>query len=59
VLLNDQPIRSREDAEYFVKYLENAIKWLDTSGSFPSEEAKAEVLAAFEKGKHAFLELTK
>ncbi len=57
VLLDEQPIRSKEDAVYFVKYLENAIDWLDTSGSFPSDAAKKEVLAAFEKGKKAFLEL--
>jgi len=59
LLLDEQLIRSKEDAEYFVKYLENAMKWLDTSGSFPSEEAKEEVLAAFEKGKQTFLELAK
>jgi hypothetical protein len=59
VLLDEQPVRSKEDAEYFVKYLENAQQWLDTSGSFPSEEAKKEVLEAFEKGKQTFLELAK
>jgi hypothetical protein len=59
VLLDNQPIRSQEDAEYFAKYLENAKNWLDTSGSFPSAAAKQEVLEAFEKGKQTFLELGK
>lgn len=59
LLSDNHPIRSQEDATYFVKYLENAMEWLDASGSFPSEEAKQEVLAAFEEGKQAFLELGK
>jgi hypothetical protein len=59
LLMDNQPIRSQEDAEYFAKYLENAKNWLDTSGSFPSDKAKKEVLEAFEKGKQTFLELAK
>jgi hypothetical protein len=59
LLLDNQPIRSSRDAEYFVRYLENAKRWLDKSGSFPSPKAKIEVLAAFEEGKQAFLDLSK
>lgn len=59
LLFDNRPVRSREDALYFVKYLENAKQWLAASGSFPSQTAKNEVLEAFEKGKQAFLELAK
>ncbi len=54
---NKQPIRSTEDAAYFIHYLDNAMKWLDSAGSFPSDEAKAEVLEAFRIGKRAFKDL--
>lgn len=57
LLVNNQPIRSTKDATYFVRYLENARQWLKESGSFPSDSAKAEVLAAFEEGKRAFGQL--
>ena len=57
VWVDGMPIRSDADATYFVRYLENAYRWLDESGSFPSDEAKAEVLAAFVEGKEAFEEL--
>jgi hypothetical protein len=46
-----------EDAQYFVGYLNNAIDWLDQEGSFPSDEAKQEVLEAFELGKQRFMAL--
>lgn len=59
LLLDDQPIRSSPDAEYFIRYLDNAQTWLDQSGSFPSDTAKAEVLEAFETGKQAFEALMK
>ena len=57
VTVDDLPIRSSEDAQYFVGYLNNAINWLDQEGSFPSDEAKQEVLEAFELGKQRFREL--
>jgi hypothetical protein len=57
VRIDDRPIRSREDAEYFVQYLRNSTLWLDTKGKFPSESAKQEALAAFERGIERFLEL--
>lgn len=59
LLLDGQPIRSSPDAAYFVRYLDNAQTWLDQSGSFPSDTAKAEVLEAFEEGKQAFEALMK
>jgi len=57
LLKDDRPIRSRVDAEYFLKYMDNAIRWLDEEGSFPSEDAKKEVLGAFYEGRRAFEDL--
>ncbi len=57
LLKGNEPISSKDDAAYFVRYLDNAKTWLANAGSFPSQEARDEVLAAFEKGKQAFLEL--
>jgi hypothetical protein len=57
VTVDDLPIRSSEDAQYFVGYLNNAIKWLDQEGSFPSDQAKQEVLEAFELGRQRFMAL--
>lgn len=54
VLVQDQPIRSADDAAYFVRYLDNALQWLEVDGSFPSDAAKQEVLDAFRNGKNAF-----
>ena len=51
------PVRSSADANYFVRYLQNVIDWLEKEGSFPSEEAKQEVLEAFRKGREGFEQL--
>ena len=59
VTVNNQPIHSRQDAEYFIKYLENAVSWLKQSGHFPSEKAKQEVLAAYKKGIEAYTMLAR
>lgn len=55
--INNKPVRSSDDANYFVRYLQNVINWLDESGSFPNEQAKQEVLNAFEQGKQGFADL--
>ena len=57
VIVDGESIHSKEDAEYFVTYLENGISWLEKSGRFPSEEAKQEVLNSFTKGKELFIRL--
>jgi hypothetical protein len=59
VIVGNKPIRSAKDAEYFIKYLENAISWLETSGTFPSKEAKQEVLDSFKNGIEMYRQLTK
>jgi hypothetical protein len=50
ITVANKPVRSPEDAQYFVRYLQNAVDWLQKSGSFPSDAAKKEVLKAFEEG---------
>ena len=59
VIIGNKPIRSANDAIYFVKYLENAILWLQHSGSFPSKKAKQEVLDDFKKGVEMYRKLAK
>ena len=59
VIVGNKPIRSEKDAGYFVKYLENSISWLQKSGSFPSKEAKQEVLDSFKKGVEMYKNLAK
>jgi hypothetical protein len=59
VIVDNKPIRSATDAEYFIKYLENAIAWLNKSGSFPSNAAKQEVIDSFKKGIETYTQLTK
>ena len=57
VIVDKKPVRSKEDAEYFITYLDNGISWLHKSGRFPSESAKQEVLETFTKGKLMFKKL--
>ena len=59
VMVNQQPIRSAADAEYFQQYLKNGHLWLDEQGKFPDAKAKKEVLDAFEKGIDQFIQLAK
>jgi hypothetical protein len=57
VTVDKKPIHSKEDAEYFITYLENGKSWLRTSGRFPSDKAKEEVLKTFTKGQELFKKL--
>jgi len=59
VELDNQPVRSKNDIDYFVQYLNNSKEWLDKKGRFPSEDAKKEVLDTFDKGIEAFYDLLK
>ena len=58
LFLNNEPIRSQEDALYFVRHIENAIHWLQGYGAFPSDKAKNEVLEKFGEGRKEFLKLS-
>ena len=58
-IVNNKPIRSAQDAEYFQQYLKNGLRWLDESGKFPDAKSKKEVLDAFKKGIDTFIQLAK
>jgi hypothetical protein len=58
-IVNNKPVRSAPDAEYFQQYLKNGLRWLDESGKFPDAKSKKEVLDAFKKGIDTFIQLAK
>jgi hypothetical protein len=48
------PIRNSEDAEYFVRYLNNAIHWLDTEAKFARPADKQASMEAFAQGRSVY-----
>jgi hypothetical protein len=50
-IVDGKPIRSWDDAQYYVRYLEQAIDWLKQEARFASAEDKKSSIAAFEQGK--------
>ena len=50
-ILDDKPIRSWDDAQYYVRYLDHAIDWLKQEARFASLEDKKSSIEAFEHGK--------
>ena len=54
VLREGRPIRSEEDAEYYVRYLESAIAWLEKEGKFARPSDKAATLEAFRTGQRLY-----
>jgi hypothetical protein len=54
VLLDGAPIRSEEDAQYYVRYLESAIAWLDKEGNFARPSDKTATLEAFRTGQRLY-----
>jgi hypothetical protein len=54
VLREGRPIRSEEDAEYYVRYLESAIVWLEKEGKFARPSDKAATLEAFRTGQRLY-----
>jgi len=54
LILEGQPIRSQEDAEYYVRYLESAIAWLEKEGKFARPSDKKATLEAFRTGQRLY-----
>ncbi len=50
-MLDGKPIRSWDDAQYYVRYLEHAIDWLKQEARFASAEDKKSSIEAFNQGK--------
>ncbi len=48
------PIRSWEDAEYFVRYLNNGIHWLETEAKFARPADKQASKEAFAQGRAVY-----
>ncbi|MEW5975855.1 MAG: CehA/McbA family metallohydrolase [Acidobacteriota bacterium] len=51
VIRDQQPIRSWEDAEYYVRYLDRSIEWLKREGRFASETDRRASIEAFQVGR--------
>jgi hypothetical protein len=54
VVHDGRPVRSQEDAEYYVRYLESAIAWLDKEGKFARPSDKTATLEAFRTGQRLY-----
>lgn len=54
VLRDGEPIRSQADAEYYVRYLDNAIRWLETEAKFARPADKQASIQAFEQGRAVY-----
>jgi hypothetical protein len=51
---NEEPIRSSEDAEYYVRYIDNAIGWLRTEAKFARPSDKTASIQAFQQGRAVY-----
>jgi hypothetical protein len=54
LLRDGRPIRSQEDAEYYVRYLEATIGWLEKDGNFARQSDKTATLEAFRAGQRLY-----
>ena len=54
VIRDGRQIRSQEDAEYYVRYLESAIAWLEKEGRFARPSDKTATLEAFRTGQRLY-----
>ena len=59
LIRDGEPIRSQDDAEYYVRYLDNAIQWLEKEGKFARSTDKRASIQAFEQGRAIYAERAK
>ena len=52
--VNGQPIRSWDDAQDYVGYMQHAIDWLKTEARFASGEDRKSSIAAFEQARAVY-----
>ena len=50
-IVDGKPIRSWDDAQYYIGYMAHAIDWLKQEARFASEEDRKSSIAAFEQAK--------
>ncbi|PYT21669.1 MAG: hypothetical protein DMG58_31735 [Acidobacteria bacterium] len=51
---DEKPIRNWEDAEYYVRYLDNAVRWLETEAKFARPSDQQASIQAFQQGRAVF-----
>jgi hypothetical protein len=51
---DEKPIRNWEDAEYYTRYLDHAIRWLETEVKFARPTHQRASIQAFEQGRAVF-----
>ena len=54
LIRDGEPIRSQDDADYYVRYLDNAIRWLETEARFAQPADKQASIQAFEQGRAVY-----
>ena len=54
LIRDEEPIRSQNDADYYVRYLDKAIRWLETEGRFARPSDKRASIQAFEQGRAVY-----
>ncbi len=52
-------IRSRDDAQYYIRYLDNAMQWLKNDARFASASDKQASLEAFARGRAVYAKLAR
>ena len=57
IYVGDQPVRSRESAEYFIRWIDKLIRMAETHPGWRSEKEKEHVLGQFQQAKSVYLEL--
>lgn len=50
-IVDAKPIRSWDDAQYYINYMQHAVEWLQSEARFASAEDKKSSIQAFEQAK--------
>ncbi len=59
VIRDGQPIRSRDDAAYYIRYLDNAIQWLRKDARFAKPSDQQASIEAFQRGRAVYSRLAR
>jgi hypothetical protein len=54
ILRDGRPIRSWDDAQYYVRYMDLSIQWLETQAKFARPEDKQASIEAFRIGRAVY-----
>jgi hypothetical protein len=54
LIRDDEPIRNWDDAQYYIRYLDNCIRWLKTEAKFARPLDKQASIEAFQKGRAVY-----